>query len=220
MPGMARRLLQQVHEHPAKAHRRIRVRAPAQLIQAAPGEGYPVRLLPRLAVRGGHGAEGVARPGLVAGEGDVLPGKPAQDPGDLSSGHMLDEPQQARTGTDRRPSRRAVIQAGDLADQRIPLIMQQGMQGLSLTARQPQRCDIGHHDTVRGIPAAADPSAAAPSYRPRQSSRLVRRARKRRPAGHGNIVCLNWVATGIACDPNVHHARPQLAQTASTRARR
>jgi hypothetical protein len=148
VPGVAGGFLQQVHQHPAQAHWRPGVRAAAQLIEAGPGEGHRVDLLPRPPVGAGGCLQRAARR-LVAVRAGALPGEAMQDPGDLGAGHVRDQPQQAGAAADGRPPRGRLIQAAGLAYQRFPLVLQQGVQGLRLAAGQPRRLVIGHHHNLR-----------------------------------------------------------------------
>jgi hypothetical protein len=75
VPGAAGRLLQQVHQHPAKARRRIRIRPPAGLLRAGPGEGDGVDFLPCPLVEADSAGQRVAPRRLAVTHG-VFPREP------------------------------------------------------------------------------------------------------------------------------------------------
>lgn len=77
VPGVTGRLLQQAHQHPAKARRRIRIRPPAGLLKAGPGEDDGVDFLPRPPVEADSVGQRVAPRRLAVTNHGVFPREPA-----------------------------------------------------------------------------------------------------------------------------------------------
>lgn len=151
MPGVPGGLLEQVHQHPAQAHRRPGIGAAAQFVEPGPGavnagKGHHVHPLPAPPVGLGRSLERAAG---RRGSGGVLAGEAVQHPGDLGGGHVRDQPQEASAAAHGRPARTVLVDSVDLAQQGFPLVLQQGVQGPRLAAGQARGLEIGHDRNLR-----------------------------------------------------------------------
>ena len=153
MPRMPRGLLEQVHEHPPQVDPHLAVRPPAHVIKARRRGDHRVDTCPGRPVEVHRCDERVVRLHRVIRERDVETGETVEDPHGLRPCHVFHQPEQRRAAPNERSSDRVLVDAGHLADEGFPLILEERVECLPLACREPRRLLIGHERILRSAPA-------------------------------------------------------------------
>jgi len=140
------RLLEQVHQHPAQVDRLGGIGTSAELVEIRGVEDDAIGRLGHLAAD--RLGKRVVAGGVIVWDLDIHPCESGLNPRDFGSRHVQHEPEQAGATVNGREARRGVIDIGDLADQGLPLVPEEGEQGFPFTAVKTRRFVISHPSSV------------------------------------------------------------------------
>ena len=192
MPGVAGRLLQQVHQHPAEVHRGRADMDVGLGVEGGGGGHDGVDPGPGRPVVGHCLVDGVVR-GHLVDDLDLLAGEPVDHPSELGAGHVAHQPQQGGGGADQLPTNIIVVETGDLPHHGLTLELEQRHQGAPLVGRHPGRLDVGHRWIVDDRPEGVLVTSGSLRVRGPDAQRPV--------GGAGRLVTLvtpgPWPAAGV-----------------------
>jgi hypothetical protein len=132
--GVSCCLFQKVHQDPAEVDRRLIAHFSANLVEARTGLHDIIDAPPGPAVCGDRGLHRVVRSDGVVRNLDVQTGKTTKNPERLRSRYVLHQPQEGRPTANKGSASGILIDALDLPDERLALVLEQRPHRVTLVA--------------------------------------------------------------------------------------